>query len=119
MQEALLAADLVLLVITAEVPVIQAALESIQKLRALGFPERQTLLVVNHVRSQSTVSLDKIRKGMEHPLFAVIPHEPRMSKAMASGRPILTTHARSPASRAIGRMALKFVQSFGLPLPGR
>ena len=118
-QPALLAADLVMLVITAEVPVIQAALESIRELHALDFPERQILLVVNHVRSQSAVSLEKIRKGMEHPLFAIIPHQPEMKKALDSGRPILTTHARSPAARAIGRMALKFVQSFNLPLGDR
>jgi CheY-like chemotaxis protein/MinD-like ATPase involved in chromosome partitioning or flagellar assembly len=114
-QSTLLAADLILLMITPEVTSIRAAIQTIQNLRALDFSEQQILLIVNNVHRQPQVPVDQIAKGMRRPVFSVIPHEPEVQNAFRSGRPLLVASPRSPASRAIGRIAMQLARAFNIP----
>jgi MinD-like ATPase involved in chromosome partitioning or flagellar assembly len=113
-QSALLAADLILLVMTPEVPAIRATLRAMQALRTLEFPERQILLVVNNLLPRATVPIDQIRKGMRRPIFAVIPYEPGMRDVSRAGRPLLVAQPRSPAAQAIGRISVQLARGFKL-----
>jgi pilus assembly protein CpaE len=114
-QSALLAADLILLVMTPEATVIRSALQAIQDLRALEFPERQILLVMNNVQPQPDIPVAQIAKGIKRPIFSVIPYEPGMRDTIRTGRPLLLTQPGAPASRAIARISTQLAQGFKLP----
>jgi pilus assembly protein CpaE len=110
----LLAADLVLLLTTPEVPAIRSMIQAIQALHSLGFPDRQILVVVNNVRPRPEVPVEKLAEGIKRPIFGVVPHEPAMVEALRSGRPLLALRPKSPASQAIGRMTVRLARGFRL-----
>jgi pilus assembly protein CpaE len=110
----LLAADLVLLLTTPEVPAIRAMLQAIQAFDKLGFPDRQILVVVNNVRPRPGVPVEKLAEGIKRPIFGVVPHEPAMVEALRSGRPLIALKPKSPASQAIGRMTVRLARGFRL-----
>ena len=110
----LLAADVVLLLTTPEVPAIRSMLQAIQALRALEYPDRQTLIVVNNVRPRGGIPVEKLAEGIKRPIFGVIPHEPAMVEALRSGRPLLALRPRSTASQAIARMSMRLSRGFKL-----
>jgi pilus assembly protein CpaE len=109
-----LAADLVLLLTTPEVPAIRSMLQAIQAFQKLGFPDRQILVVVNNVRPRPGVPVAKLAEGIKRPIFGVIPHEPAMVEALRSGRPLIALRPKSPASQAIGRMTVRLARGFRL-----
>jgi pilus assembly protein CpaE len=110
----LLAADLILLLTTPEVPAIRSMLQAIRVLHSLEFPDRQILVVVNNVRPRPGVPVEKLAEGIKRPIFGVIPHEPDMVEALRSGRPLLALRPKSPASQAIGRMTVRLARGFKL-----
>jgi CheY-like chemotaxis protein len=118
-QSALLAADLIFLVTTPQTAALRSALQSLQELRALEYPERQILLVVNQIQPQAEIPVEQIAKGIRHSVFAVIPHEPAMSETARTGRPLLALRPKSPAAQVIARMAIKIARGFNLPAPAR
>ena len=109
-QSVLSGADLVLLVVTPDVATLRSALRAIQGLRKLGVRDANVSLVVNHVRPQAEVPVEKIREGMACPIAALIPHAPGMQEAFRAGRPWLLAEPRSPASQAIGRLAVQIAK---------
>lgn len=113
-QSMLLVADLVLLVLTPEVPVIRSALESLQEISALQSFEGQIAFVVNNVRPKGTVPVERIREGVKRPVLAIIPYEPKAPASHQAGQPLLLVHPRSPASQAVGRLAVQLVRGFNL-----
>jgi len=118
-QGQLLAADLILLLTTPDVPAIRAMLQSLQALQKLNYPNRQILLVVNNVRPKATVPVEKLQEGIKRPVFAVIPYEPEMVEASHTGKPLLVTNPRAPASQAVGRMTMQLSRGLRLPQGNR
>jgi len=114
-QSQLLSADLILLLTTPDVPAIRAMLKSLQTLQKLGYPNRQILLIVNNVQPKAAIPVEKLQEGIKRPVFAVIPYEPEMVEAARTGKPLLVTNPRAPASQAVGRMTMQL--SRGLKLP--
>ena len=110
----LLAADAILLLTTPDVPAIRLMVQAMQALRKLEYPGRQVLLVVNNVRAQPGVPIERLTEGIKHPIFAVIPHEPTMADTLRAGRPILAVKPKSLTSQAIGRMTMQLVKGFKL-----
>lgn len=110
----LLKADLILLVIAPDVLAIRAMLQAAQALAALGYPERQILLVVNNVHPKPEVPVEKLAEGIKKPILAVIPFEPTMEQARASGRPLLALRPKSPASQSLARIAMQLSRAFAL-----
>lgn len=110
----LLNADLILLVTTPDVLAIRAMLQTVQGLAALGYPERQILLVVNNVRPKPEVPVEKLAEGIRKPIFAVIPFEPVMEEARVSGRPLLALKPKLPASQALARITMQLTRAFAL-----
>ncbi len=111
-QAVLTQVDLILLVTTPEVEPIRAAVRAIEGLYKLQFADANILLVINHVNPQAQVPIDKIEQGMKRQAFAVIPHTPQMATI---GKPIILADPRSPASQAIGRMAVRIARGLKLP----
>lgn len=114
-QSVLAMADLVLLVMTPDVPAVSSALRAIQGLHKLKVPDPNILLIVNNVRPEADVAIEKIQEGMKRPIFAVIPHTPGMQDAFRSGQPWLVAEPRSPASQVIGRTAMRLARGLRLP----
>jgi pilus assembly protein CpaE len=109
----LLSADLILLVLTPEVSTIRASWDALQQLRALQYPQRQILLVLNHVLPQATVPVARIGEGIKYPILTEIPYEESMETMVDIGKPVIVTQPQSRASLAIGRAAAQLARGLG------
>ncbi|MBN1934829.1 MAG: response regulator [Anaerolineae bacterium] len=108
--------DLMLLVTTPEVESIRATVRAIDGLRRLQFTDSNILLVINNIGPQAQVPVDKIEQGMKRQIFATIPYAPEAENSLRSGQPMILSDPHSPASQAIGRVAVRIAR--GLKLPG-
>jgi pilus assembly protein CpaE len=114
-QVALMAADLVLLVVVPEVSAIRASLSAMHELRTLGVSEQRMLLVVNHIRPQSSIPVERIQEGMKRPILGIIPYESEAPAVAKAGRPLILARPRSQAALAIAQLTQRLVRVFKLP----
>lgn len=103
---ALDSAQLIMLVVTAEVPVLYRAGRILDVvLGQLGYPAEKVRLVVNRYDPQRSIKLEQISRGLDHPVSYVIPaDEGTVLAASDRGQPIVLKRGRSEVARALVRM---------------
>jgi MinD-like ATPase involved in chromosome partitioning or flagellar assembly len=112
---ALMAADLVLLVVVPEISAIRASLGAMHELRTMGVSEQRMLLVINHIRPQSSVPVARIQEGMKRPILGIIPYELEAPAVSKGGRPLILARPRSQAALAIAQITQRLSRVFKLP----
>ncbi|MEW6398046.1 MAG: response regulator [Bacillota bacterium] len=103
---ALDSAQVVMLVATAEVPVLYRAGRVLDVLLGkLGYPSEKVRLVVNRYDPQRSIKLEQISRGLDHPVSYVIPaDEGTVLGASDRGQPFVLKRGRSEVARALVRM---------------
>jgi Flp pilus assembly CpaE family ATPase len=99
--------DKLVLVITPDIPSVQATVTALQGLVKLGYNNQQILLVLNQITPSNGLPPESIQKTLRRPINAVIPFEAEMLKATNTGKPLLLLSPQSPASKAIAQLADK------------
>ena len=99
--------DKIVLVLTPDIPSVQATVTALQGFMALGFDNQQTLLVVNQIMPYHGLPVETIQKAVKRQVTAVIPFEGDMVKATNAGKPLLMLSPQSSASIAIAHLAAK------------
>ena len=119
--EAMKAADLILFIVTPEVPTISGAYDMIHKFlnRSQGIPDK-IRLVVNKAGSASTITGSEIANTLGQPVFASIPDDyGTVVQTLNTGVPFMTTVSanktptlfRRPIVKAFDALTEKVVQA--------
>lgn len=99
--------DKLVLVVTPDMPSVQATVTALQGLVKLGYNNQQIILVLNQISPANGLPVESIQKTLRRPIHAVIPFEADMLKAANTGKPLLLLAPESPASTAITQLARK------------
>jgi pilus assembly protein CpaE len=103
---ALDSAQLIMVVVTAEVPVLYRAGRILDVvLGQLGYPSEKVRVVVNRYDPQRSIKLEDIARGLDHPVSYVVPaDEATVVAASDRGQPFVLKRGRSEVARAVVRM---------------
>jgi pilus assembly protein CpaE len=99
--------DKVVLVLTPDMPSVQATVTALQGLMSLGYSQQQTMLVVNQTMPHNGLPVETIQKAVRRKVSAVVPFEADMVKATNTGKPLLMLSPQSAASAAIAQLSTK------------
>lgn len=103
---ALEAAQVIMLVVTPEVPALYRGGRILDVLLGkLGFPPEKVRLVVNRYDGQRSIKLEQISRGLDHPVSYVIPDDhATVVGASDRGQPFVLKRGRHEVARALVRM---------------
>ena len=97
--------DKVILVLSADMPSVQSTAIALQGLVKMGMDDSKISLVVNQVAQYNVLPTETIQKAIKRPIFATIPFDPAMTKAVNSGKPLLLGNPQSNTSKSIAILA--------------
>jgi pilus assembly protein CpaE len=97
--------DKIGLIISPDMPSLQSAAMALQGLNRLGLADQKVTLIVNYISANDAIPLDVIQKTVRRPIWATIPFEADMFKAVNSGKPLLLSSPQSSASMSIAKLA--------------
>ncbi len=104
-------ADVVLVVSTPEVAGVRAAAATLEVLETLGFPQKDTLLIMNQVSSARPLADGDIRGALDRAITATIPHDARaFVESLNKGAPLVVAAPRSAAARVIADLAAQLAK---------
>ncbi len=99
-------ADRVLLVTTPDLAALHDTSRFVQLSRTLDFPPGKLCVILNRASLEGGVRTKDIEKALHQDLFAQIPDDgPSALRSVNRGIPLLMKYPRSPASRAIRKLA--------------
>jgi pilus assembly protein CpaE len=101
----LLLIDKLFLVLSADMPSVQAAVIALQGLTALGMDPHKINLIVNQTSQYNPLPIEIIQKAIRRPIAITIPFDQSMTKAVNSGQPLLTITPQSATALAISQLA--------------
>lgn len=101
--------DKIILLLSPDIPSLQSTAIALQGLHKLGVTDQAIKLVVNQVNPQQALPLEALEKTLKRPIFASIPFEAEMSRAVNSGKPLLLSHPKSPGAMALGKLAMSIL----------
>lgn len=108
-------ADRILLVTTPDLAALHDASRFIQVSRSLGYPSEKTLVILNRANQLGGVRIKDIEAALRQELFALIPDDgANVIRSINRGIPLVVKYPRSPASKAIRRLAATLV-ALGMP----
>jgi pilus assembly protein CpaE len=100
------AADRILLVATPELAALHDVSRFVHLSRSLAYPPGKVLVVLNRAGMAGAVRTNDIDAALHHVIFAQVPDdEANATRCLNRGIPLLFKSPRSPASRAIQRLA--------------
>jgi pilus assembly protein CpaE len=103
---------LVLLVATPEVPCIRRTKACLTLMQEWGYSRDKVKLVVNRTHRKSQVKLAEIEEVLQYPVFAAIPDDRTVGKAVALGTPVAMSAPKSSSGWAINELGRRLA---GLP----
>jgi pilus assembly protein CpaE len=107
---ALDAADLVLLVISQDIPSIKNARLFLDLADGLGISREQILLVMNRYDKRRSITPERVRDNFKKDVDATIPLEEKLViPAMDRGEPFVLRGGNNPTAKAISELATKVV----------
>jgi pilus assembly protein CpaE len=114
------AADRVVLVSTPDLACLRDISRFIQTTRTLGYPNEKLMVVLNRAGLLGGVDPREIEPVLHHHLDAQIPDDPANSlRSLNRGIPMVMRYSRSPASKAIVKLAQQLstiqIQELGAP----
>jgi pilus assembly protein CpaE len=103
--------DLLLLVLTPDVPALKNLKISIEMLELLNYPRDKSRVVLNRAAAKVGLSESDIEKTLNSKIFASIPSAPEVPAAINRGEPIVTSIPRHPVSQALLAIARDCVKT--------
>jgi pilus assembly protein CpaE len=118
------AADRVILVTTPDLACLRDISRFIQTTRTLGYPNEKIMVVLNRAGILGGVDPREIEPVLHHHLDGEIPEDAANAlRSLNRGIPLVLRYSRSPASKAIVKLAQQIgtiqVQEVGSPLPSQ
>jgi pilus assembly protein CpaE len=98
-------ADHALIVTSLELASARNTALLLDALRDEGFPEGRAVVIANHITPAANLQPADLAPVFELESMWVIPHDPAVLRATQSGRPVATSHPRSPASLSLRALA--------------
>ncbi len=105
---------IVLLVVVPEVPCIRRTKAALALMEESGYSRDKVKLVVNRVDRKSEVSVAEIEKVLQYPIYAQIPDDRAVAKAITAGVPIAMS---GPKTKAGGELIGLGRLLAGMPAP--
>jgi pilus assembly protein CpaE len=93
--------DLLLLVLTPDVPALKNLKISIEMLELLNYPRDRYRIVLNRAAAKVGLSEADVEKTLKSAIFASVPSAPEVPAAINRGEPIVTSLPRHPVSQAL------------------
>jgi len=117
---ALDAADLVLLVITQDIPSIKNARLFLDLADGLGITRNQIMLVMNRFDKRRSITPERVRDNFKKEVGAIIPLDERLVvPAMDRGEPFVLRNASTPVAKAISDLAGAVVNALKSKVPAQ
>jgi pilus assembly protein CpaE len=117
---ALDAANMVLLMITQDIPAIKNARLFLDLADGLGISREQILLVMNRFDKRRTITPERVRDNFKKEVSAVIPLEEKLVvPAMDRGEPFVLRNGSAPVSKAIIDLAGVVVSKLKAQVPSQ
>jgi pilus assembly protein CpaE len=117
------AADRILLVATPDLVSLHDISRFIQISRTLSYPPEKLLILLNRANLNGGVKTKDIETALRHEVYTQIPDDgPNVLRSLNRGIPLVMQYPRSPATRAIQRLAsqladLGAAEMRGAPIP--
>jgi pilus assembly protein CpaE len=94
--------DLILLVLTADLPSIYNSRRCLEVFEKMGYEKEKIRLIMNRYSSNSGVDLQELEKSIDYPVFWKIPNQdyPTAVNSVNQGIPLSTLNARSKISQS-------------------
>jgi pilus assembly protein CpaE len=99
-------ADAAVIVTAAHLPALKASKQALEVLGKLSFPVERTVLVVNRT-SAAGVEMDHVARFFNRKPDIVVPYTEACDDAADRGRPLMTLHPDSAASKVIRDLAAR------------
>ncbi|GAB4431836.1 MAG: hypothetical protein Kow0031_13070 [Anaerolineae bacterium] len=99
--------DKLVLVLSPDMPSVQAAVTTLQGLARLGYSTRKILPVLNQINPANGLPAETIQKTLRMQFGAIIPFEADMTKATNTGKPLLLLSPQCQASAAMAQLAAR------------
>jgi pilus assembly protein CpaE len=104
-------ADRILLVTTPDLPSLHDTSKFILLGRTLAYPAGKMLITLNRSGLVGGIKNQDIESALHHELFAVVPEDGQQAlRSLNRGIPLVIKYPRSPASRAIQKLAKLLLQ---------
>jgi pilus assembly protein CpaE len=95
------ASDLLILLLTPDVPALKNLKVTLEMLELLNYPRDRCRIVLNRAAPKVGLSADDIEKTLKCPIFGTIPAAHEVPAAINRGEPIVTSLPKHPASQAV------------------
>lgn len=108
--------DLLLLLLTPDIPALKNLKITLEMLELLNFPRDKYRVVLNRAGAKVGLSERDMEKTLKTPIFASVPAAPEVPAAINRGEPIVTAlpkHVSSQAILAIARDAVRALAGAG------
>lgn len=102
---ALKAADLVILVMSADVASVQSVSSTMRILVEMGISGRKVHLLLDHTTDAPGLPAAAVERALKRPISFVVPFDPAQFRALAHGAPLALGGVQSPLVDAVQRMA--------------
>jgi pilus assembly protein CpaE len=117
---ALDASDLVVLVITQDIPSIKNARLFLDLADGLGISRGQIVLAMNRYDKRRSITPERVRDNFKKEIEALIPLDERLVvPAMDRGEPFILRNSASPTSKAISDLANLVITKLKAVVPAR
>jgi pilus assembly protein CpaE len=102
---ALKSADLVILVMTADVASVQSVSSTMRILVEMGISGKKVHLLLNHTSDAPGLPKPAVERALKRPISFIVPYDPAQFRALAHGAPLALGNVQSPLVDAVQRIA--------------
>ena len=92
--------SIVLVVVTPEVPCVRRTRAALDLLEAAGYSRDKIKLVLNRATRKAEVPTAELEEALGYPIYAEIPDDRAVVRAVTRGTPVVMSDAKSEAGRA-------------------
>jgi pilus assembly protein CpaE len=97
--------DLLLLVLTLDVPALKATKITLETLDLLNYPRERVRLVLNRADTKVGLSVAEVEKALQFDVSATVPSAREVPASINRGEPVCTAHPRHPVTQSLRALA--------------
>lgn len=110
--------SIVLVVVTPEVPSVRRTRAALDLLEAAGYSRDKIKLVLNRSTKKAEVPTAELEEALGYPIYAEIPEDRAIARAITTGMPVVVSNAKSDAGRAFIGLGRKLAGVTGVQRAG-
>lgn len=107
--------DLLVLLLTLDVPAVKATKITLETLDLLNYPREKIRLVLNRADTKVGLSADEVEKALHFPVSATIPSAREVPASVNRGEPICLSHPRHPVTECFRTLASASMEALRVP----